>query len=209
MLTRLWSSSIPVGQASRIELPADAAVHSAHLPSLNTDKILASSAISLTCPISLMVQLLSPFNGEPYNFSILRDLLHAIIRDISQNHMNLLQTFRKSASKFSGTRNVELTVIGPTAHVSSVQAALEENRLNVKLTNSIEHPVSYAPTRDGSGLVAVVSMSGRFPSSKSIQAFWESLQTSQDFHREVSNLQSISYQLSIRVDFSSDTQIEV
>ena len=35
VLARLWRSSSAIGQASRLELPADAAVHSPHLPCLD------------------------------------------------------------------------------------------------------------------------------------------------------------------------------
>ena len=209
VLKRLWSSSPPIGQAPRIELPADAAVHSTHLPGLDTDMILSSSAMFLTTPISATVRILSPCDGEPYKFSNVGDLLHAMIQDISQNPMDLLQTFQKCAGGFRGVKNVELMVIGPTAHASSVQAALEENKLDVKVTNTRENLVSHVPTRDGSGLVAVVGMSGRFPGSESIQAFWESLQLGQDFHREVSKLRSAPYQPSFHIDSSLDTQIKI
>ena len=96
---------------------------------------------------------------------------------------------------------MDLSVIGPTAHANSVQAALEENKLNVKMTDSVEELGSHVPTRRGSGLVAVVGMSGRFPGSESIHAFWESLQLGQDFHREVSNLRLVPYQSSFILIF--------
>ena len=205
VLTQLWRSSTPIGQASRLELPVGAAVHSTHLPCLDVDKILASSTMFLTIPISAKVRILSPCHGEPYSFSNLRDLLLAIIQDISHNHMDLVQTFQKAAGGFSGVKNVHLMVIGPTAHASSVQAALEDNELNVDMANITEDLVPHTPTRDGSGLIAVVGMSGRFPGSESIQAFWESLQRGQDFHCEVSGLQWSPFPPSPRIYFSPDT----
>ena len=189
VLTRLWRSSTPIGEASRLELPAHAAVHSSHLPCLDIPKILASSAMFLTTPVPANVRVLSPCNGEPYRFSNLRDLLTAIIQDVSQNQMDLVKTFRKVASGSKGGRNVHLMVVGPTAHASSVQAALEENNLTVNLANATEDSVPHISTRDGSGLIAVVGMSGRFPGSESIQAFWESLQLGQDLHSEVNSFQ--------------------
>ena len=188
VLTRLWCSSNAIGQAPRLGLPADAAVHSPHLPFLDTDKIFAQSAMFLTTPVPDRVRIISPYDGEPYSSSNLRDLLLAMIQDISYNHMDLVQTFQKAASGFRGVKDVDLMVIGPTAHASSVQTALEENGLNVNVTNSIEDLVSHVSKRDGSGLIAVVGMSGRFPGSENIQAFWESLQLGQDFHCEVSDL---------------------
>ena len=159
----------------------------------------------LTTPIPAKVRILSPCSGEPYSFSNLHDLLLAIIQDISQNHMDLIQTFQKAASGFRGFRNVHLMVIGPTAHANSIQAALEENKLNVIVATSPEDLVPHISTRDGSGLVAVVGMSGRFPGSESIQAFWESLQRGQDFNCEVSDLQWSTCQPSSHIDFSPDT----
>ena len=205
VLTRLWRSSTPIGQASRLELPAHAAVHSSHLPPLDVQKIFASSTLFSTTPVSAEVRILSPCNGEPYSFSNLRDLLLAIIKDIAHNHMDLIQTFGKAASGFASVRNVHLMVIGPTAHASSLQAALEENKLNVNVVTSTEDLVPHISTRDGSGLVAVVGMSGRFPGSESIQEFWESLQLGQDFHCEVSNSRWNPCQPSFHVNFSPDT----
>lgn len=204
MLDRLWHSSNPIRQAARLELPADAAVHSTHLPCLDVDKILASSAMFLTTPLSAKVRILSPCDGEPYSFSDLRDLLLAIIQDISNNHMDLIQTFRKAASGFR-SRNVHLMVVGPTAHANSMQAALEENNLIVNVASSPEDLVPHVSTRDGSGHVAVVGMSGRFPGSESIQDFWESLQLGKDFHCKVSNLQGSPRQPSFLIKFSPDT----
>ena len=175
-----------MGQASRRELPVDGAIHATHLPSLDTDKILALSPMFLKAPISARVPILSPYDGEPYNFSNVHDLLLAIIQDISHNYMDLMQTYQKAASGFLSVRSVDLYVIGPTAHASSVQAALEKSKLNVNVINSIRNLGPHVSTRNGSGHVAVVGMSGRFPGSESVQAFWESLQLGQDYHREVS-----------------------
>lgn len=205
VLTRLWRSSKLIGEASRLELPAHAAVHSTHLPCLDVHKILASSAMFLTTPVPANVRILSPCNGEPYRFSNLRDLLLAIIQDVSQNQMDLVQTFRKAASGFTGGMDVHLMLIGPTAHSSSTQAALHENNLTVILANPTEDLVPHISTRDGSGLIAVVGMSGRFPGSENIQAFWESLQLGQDFHCDVRNFPWNPRQPCSYADFSPDT----
>ena len=53
-----------------------------------------------TAPISAKVQILSPYNEEPYSLSNLHDVLLAMIPDVSQNYMDLVQTFRKAASGF-------------------------------------------------------------------------------------------------------------
>ena len=188
VLTRLWSTSTLIGQASRLELPADAAVHSAHLPGLDTDRILTSPDWFLKTPINAKIKVLSPSNGEPYTASNLGDLILAMIQDISHHHMDLVQTFQKAARGIRGGRNATLMVIGPTAHANPLQAALEANKLKVSVISSLEDIVQHETARDGSGLIAVVGMSGRFPGSESIQAFWESLQLGQDFHQKVSAL---------------------
>lgn len=82
-MARLWCSSTAIGQVPRLELPADAAVHSPHLPCPDKDRILASSAMLSTAPISAKVQILSPYNEEPYSLSNLHDVLLAIIPDVS------------------------------------------------------------------------------------------------------------------------------
>ena len=209
MLTRLWCSSTAIGQAPRLELPINAAVHSAHLPCLDIDKVLASSAMFLTIPIPARVRIVSPCNGEPYTSSNMRDFLLAMVQDISHNHMDLVQTFQKIGSGFQSVGHVDLMVIGPTAHATSVKTALEENKQTVNMADSIEDLAPHVSKRDGSGLIAVLGFSGRFPGSESIQAFWESLQLGQDFHCEVSNLWSIPSQPSSYIDFSPGTQVEI
>ena len=138
----------------------------------------------------------------------MRDLLLAMVQDVSHNHMDLVQTFRKIAGGFQGVGHVDLMVIGPTAHATSVKTALEEKKLTVNMTDCIKNLASHVSKRDGSGLIAALGFSGRFPGSESIQAFWESLQLGQDFHCEVSNLRSIPSQPSY-IDFSPDTQVEI
>ncbi|KAL9067872.1 MAG: hypothetical protein Q9161_006596 [Pseudevernia consocians] len=108
-----------------------------------------------------------------------------MVQDVGHNHMDLVQTFQKIASGFQGVGHVDLMVIGPTAHATSVKTALEEKKLTVNLTDCIENLASHVSKRDGSGLIAVLGFSGRFPGSESIQAFWESLQLGQDFHCEI------------------------
>ena len=103
---------------------------------------------------------------------------------------------------------MDLIVIGPTAHSKPLQTVLEENRSSVKVIVGAGNLVSHVPTRNGSGHVAVVGMSGRFPGSDSLEAFWESLLIGQDFHREVSPLPPVLHQnfLDSRL---LDTQIKV
>ena len=205
VLTRLWSTSTLIGQASRLELPADAAVHAAHLPCLDTDRILASPDWFLKTPVNAKVKVLSPSNGEPYTASNLGSLILAMVQDISHNHMDLVQTFQKAARGIRGVRNVNLMVIGPTAHANPLQAALEKHKLKVSVISSLQDVVQHETARDGSGLIAVVGMSGRFPGSENIQEFWESLQRGQDFHCKVSALQWISHQLPSCINFSLGT----
>ena len=132
-----------------------------------------------------------------------------MVKDISHNNMDLVKTFHKVASGLQGVKNVDLKVIGPTAHSSSMQTALEENKLDISVTDSIEDSASHVSKREGSDLIAVVGMSGRFPGSESIQAFWESLRLGQEFHSEVSHLRSILYQRSSHHEFAPDTRIKV
>lgn len=123
----------------------------------------------------------------PFVAPDLRTLLYQMILDVTQNTLRLTDTVQAVVSDLQGKGDVNLIVVGPTAHTSLVQNALQDADIKVILTGHAEASPAARNLRGGSDLVAIVGMSGRFPGSENIQGFWETLQRGQDLHKKVSD----------------------
>lgn len=123
----------------------------------------------------------------PFVAPDLHTLLYKMILDITQNTLRLTDTVQAVVSDLRGKGDVNLIVVGPTSHTSSLQNALQDADIKVLLTDHAESLPPPSKLRGGSDLVAIVGMSGRFPGSENIQEFWETLQKGQDLHKKVSD----------------------
>lgn len=140
----------------------------------------------LMTPLTSKVRIVSSSTCKPFVASDLGTLLYEMILDIAQNTLRLTDTVQTIVSDLRKIGDVDLVVLGPTAHTSLVQGALREKYINVNLISEPEAPVSAHDLRGGSDLVAIVGMSGRFPGSDSVREFWDTLQNGQDFHQKAS-----------------------
>ena len=188
-LDKLWKHSPQLGLAPKLKLNAFSAVHAAHLPMLDMEKIIGESLMLMT-PLTSKVRIVSSSTCEPFVASDLGTLLYEMILDIAQNTLRLTDAVQTIVSDLRKIGDVDLVVLGPTAHTSLVQSALREKYINVNLTSEPEPPVSGHDLRGGSDLVAIVGMSGRFPGSDNVYDFWDTLQKGQDFHQKASDLRS-------------------
>ena len=186
VLSRLWLFSPELGLAPKLKLAAGAAVHAAHLPELDMKKILGSSAL-LDAPILSEAQIISSSTGKSFVAPDLRNLLYQMILDITQNTLQLTKTVQAVVSDLQGKGDVELIVVGPTAHTNLVQSAFQDANIKVILTRQAKASPLANNIRDGSDQVAIVGMSGRFPGSENVQEFWETLQKGLDLHKKVSD----------------------
>ena len=141
----------------------------------------------LMTPLTSRVRIVSSSTCKPFVASDLGTLLYEMILDISQNTLRLTDTVQTIVSDLQKLGEVDLVVLGPTAHTSLVQGALREKYINVHLISDPEPPVSAHDLRGGSDLVAIVGMSGRFPGGDNLRDFWETLQKGQDLHQKASN----------------------
>jgi hypothetical protein len=188
VLAKLWSFSPELGLAPKLRLAVGAAVHAAHLPLLDMKRIMGSS-ILLDAPILSNAQIISSSTGMPFVAPDLHTLLYKMFLDVTQNTLRLTDTVQAVVSDLQGKGDVNLIVVGPTAHTSLVQNALQDADIKVMLTDHAESLPLTSNLRGGSDLVAIVGMSGRFPGSENIQEFWETLQKGQDLHKKVSDQQ--------------------
>ena len=152
---------------------------------LDMETIIGNSSLLMT-PLTSKVRIVSSSTCAPFEASDLGTLLHEMILDIAQNTLRLTDTVQTIVSDLRKIGDVELVVLGPTAHTSLVQSALRENYINVNLVSELEAPVSSQDLRGGSNLIAVVGMSGRFPGSENVYEFWETLKKGTDFAEKAS-----------------------
>ena len=186
VLTELWAYSPELGLAPKLKLAAEGAVHASHLPELDVDSIIGDSVI-LEIPYPPDARIISSSTCLPYVANDVRALLHQMIADIGQNTLRLTETVGSLVNNILHTGSeVDLIVVGPTAHTRMLQGALQDSSVRVELITEPRIAPSVEVLRGGSGKVAIVGMSGRFPGSESIYEFWENLQKGKDFHQKAS-----------------------
>ena len=151
---------------------------------LDMDRIIGDSPLLMT-PLTSKIRIVSSSTCAPFAASDLGTLLYEMILDVAQNTLRLTDTVQTIVSDLRKIGDVDLVVLGPTAHTSLVQGALREKYINVNLISEPEAPVSTQELRSGSDLIAIVGMSGRFPGSENIYDFWETLQKGKDLHERV------------------------
>lgn len=152
---------------------------------LDTNTIIGQSTL-LQTPISARVQIISSSSCTPYKSNNLGDLLYQMMLDIAQHPLRLTETVNRIVSDVREGKEVDLIVVGPTAHTSLLQSAFRSVEVKVNVTHRAEKVQPVMNARAGSNLVAIVGMSGRFPGSDSVDQLWESLQEGREFHEKVS-----------------------
>ena len=180
----LWEFAPELKVAPKLELGSGAAVHSSHLPSLDIEWILGQSP-KLKAPILPHAQIISTGTGLPYSTTNLRQLLFHMVEDISQNVMYLDKTVQSILSEFQTAEDVQLTIVGPTNSASLLEGALRGAGKRLSVIREAQPPPPIHQSRGGSDLIAIIGMSGRFPGSDTVQAFWETLQEGRDLHQRV------------------------
>lgn len=171
-------------QASTSRLPSAIAVHAAHLPALDTDRVVGGSSLLDTLVRS--GGLFSSSTCEPYTASTLGDLLHLIVADIAHHPLYLEDTVRNVSNSLQGNESARLLPMGPTHSVSFVQREL---RRVVPLVTTVDAGTNEVPGsegyRRGSDRVAIVGMSGRFPDSESTSELWDLLLSGRSAHQRI------------------------
>ena len=153
---------------------------------IDVDTIVGDSAL-LGTPYPSDAQVISSSTSQPYKASDLRDLLYQMTFDIAQNTLRLTETVQTLVNNISQRgKDIDLIVLGPTAHTRMVQGALTEGSINVNLMTKADTVPDPQELRGGSEKVAIVGMSGRFPGGEDLQEFWDTLLAGADLHKKVS-----------------------
>ena len=173
-LARLESWSPDIRDAPHLETDVSGPVHSPWEPKIDLAKVLENSEL-LHHPIDLSkARMISPASCVEYKHLTLGSLLEEVIEDIVHNVLRVTESIQGCASSLDKKRDVKLSVIGPTNHLSAVKQALQARGIEYQL-NQHGTPMLNRMSRGGSDLVAIVGMSGRFPGSDTVEGFWEDL----------------------------------
>lgn len=117
-----------------------------------------------------------------------------MLDDIMKNPLRMTETVDRVISELKGQdrvvselkeQQVDLFVVGPTSQTGLVENALQNAQCSVNVVRSADAPSLVRSKREGSGHVAIVGMSGRFPGSENLRDFWDVLARGQDLHEQV------------------------
>ena len=111
-----------------------------------------------------------------------------MLDDILQKVLHLTDMMGQVVLELQGSREVDICVAGPTGFTPIVQEALRSAKVSVNIMPSASLMPPTQSKREGSDLVAIVGISGRFPGGDTLQEFWNMLAQGQDVHQEVSLL---------------------
>ncbi|KAE9372741.1 putative polyketide synthase [Stipitochalara longipes BDJ] len=185
ILEDLFAYSPVLRLAPKLRLPVGAAVHARHLPRPDISRIIGASA-TFDMSISSKIQIMSTSSSKVYNAQNLRTLLHQMIEDITQNTLYLTNTVKAIVANLPYKDKVTLTVVGPTSHMSLVVREIESQNIKVDLIDQAEIlPADCNVFRGGSGSVAIVGMSGRFPGGENVNELWNVLQSGKDVYQQI------------------------
>ena len=133
-----------MGLAPKLKLAANGAVHAPHLPVFDVDSIIGDS-VTLAMPYPPDARIISTSTCVPYVAKDVRALLHQMILDIGQNTLRLTETVGTLVKNILSAGNeVDVIVVGPTAHTRMLQGALQESSIR---TNLITEPKIVPPLK--------------------------------------------------------------
>lgn len=116
----------------------------------------------------------SPSSCKQYSHPTLGDLLGEILEDIAHNILRVTDVVHTCVSALNVTKDVMLSVMGPTNHLAAVKMALQANEIKHQVRQPVMTPQN-DNSRGGSDLIAIVGMAGRFPGNDTVDGFWEDL----------------------------------
>lgn len=163
-------------------------IHTNHAPKIDVDRILGNSPL-LRHPIDhSKARMFSPSSCKQYSHLTLGDLLAEILEDIAHNVLRVTDVIQTCVSTLNVTKDVRLSVMGPTNHLAAVKMALQAKGIAYQVREPVTTPRN-ENSRGGSDLIAIVGMAGRFPGSDTVDGFWEDLMAGKCHIKEVCSIQ--------------------
>jgi hypothetical protein len=149
---------------------------------VNSTSILGEAPI-LELPVTAKARIVSPFTTQPYQAHTFRELLLQIIPDIAQNAIYVEKTIAQALEPHVG-RSVRVSVMGKTQYLLYLEKAFSKLHMKYKIMRNETRTGFHG--RSGSGAVAIVGMSGRFPGSESVDELWNGLMAGKEYVSKVS-----------------------
>lgn len=163
-------------------------IHTSHAPKIDISKILGDSPL-LRHPIDhAKARMFSPSSCKQYSHLTLGDLLGEIVEDIAHNVLRVTDVVHTCVSTLDVTKDVRVSVMGPTNHLAAVKMALQASGIEYQVRQPVTTPKN-ENSRGGSDLIAIVGMAGRFPGSDTVDGFWEDLMAGKCHIKEVCSIQ--------------------
>ncbi|KAI0099687.1 hypothetical protein GGR51DRAFT_564728 [Nemania sp. FL0031] len=162
-------------------LPVASAVHAPHLPELDC---VTSPSYIWDLPQQEGACIMSTENGVPYSAGKLGDLVPNILLAILRAPLKLRATFDATAEYVKRSHTTaSLSVVGPSAQAYPLIKALKKAGVDAKVLKApYDHKLRIGP---GSGAVAIVGMSARFPQANEPNEFFELLKAGRPTHKRV------------------------
>ncbi|KAL1963671.1 hypothetical protein VTN77DRAFT_7875 [Rasamsonia byssochlamydoides] len=183
-LQRLFAWSAELADVTRVKTDVGGAVHMATMPEIDVDTILGSSPL-LDRPVVPGVTIISPYSCQPRTAATLRALIREIVPDVAQKTLQLSRAI-DATTQHLGARPMRLVVAGFTSHLPYLHKVLQSKGIAFTVS-PYPRLVSSSSNqgREGSGLIAVVGMSGRFPGSGDVNTYWEGLLEGKRYVQEI------------------------
>ncbi|KAI0550975.1 hypothetical protein F4679DRAFT_594292 [Xylaria curta] len=181
---KLKTSDSSDDRLSFVPLPVASAVHAPHIPAFDFDSTAKPSYI-WNLPLQEGACIMSTDGCVPYTAKTLGEVTRHVIPAITSAPLMIDKLFIAAAEHLKqACNNVDISVLGPSAQAGSFIRALKDAGINV---NVLGCPI-YEPSlqmRAGSGAVAIVGMSARFPQANDLEQFWKMLMEGRITHERI------------------------
>ncbi|KAI1339746.1 ketoacyl-synt-domain-containing protein [Xylariaceae sp. FL0016] len=173
-LKQLIANSPDIRALPGMDLPVAGAVHAPHLKALDFDTVVKKSYI-WDLPIQENAHIMSTKTCARYPMKILRDVSRQIMPDVTQAQLRVDATIVATAEllKAEGVP-VAISILGPSAQGGALIKGMKVAKLDFKVLQRPEYKID-TPLRSGSGAMAIIGMSGRFPHANDLDQFWKVL----------------------------------
>ncbi|CAK4034818.1 polyketide synthase [Lecanosticta acicola] len=164
---------------------ATGAVHANHLPPVDLERVIGSSEL-FDRDVRRPIRLYSTSFCSPFEATSMRDLLRDALEDILHRRLEFTGTLDAVANAVPRENEADVISVGATAAVASFQKAVERGGITMSLIDGVQQRPQEQGVRSGSGKIAIVGVSGRFPGSdSSVNGFWQALLDEREMHKKV------------------------
>nr|WHN38863.1 polyketide synthase 2 [Elsinoe perseae] len=190
---KLFSESIALSSKNRVSIPIFAPYHAAHLHSeSDLQRIIPDSTREILRKYQPHTLLHSSATGECLIADNTSDLMALALVDFLREPIRWDRLLEESISQIIATPKApaKIFTIGVSNVANSMASALKAGGLatvSIMDHTTWDAPENHSSTkgRTQNDKIAIVGMSGRFPSAASVDALWDLLEKGLDVHRKI------------------------